>query len=553
MASRRIVILGGTQAGPTAAARAREVDEDADITIIQRGAHLGFGFTGLHHLVSGEVTSTSALDQEGGAYFERAYGIRARLHTEAIALDLKARTLTVRNLKEPTLNDEVLPWDSFVFALGARSVGVDGVKGRNVWSLRTLADAEAILAARAAGAHRAVVVGGGSFGLEAVDGLNRAGFQVTLLEAGPSLLPRLSPHISVQLLEAVKQVATVHLGVAVTGAVVDEPEEGDDPRGGTVRAVTLKDGRAFEADIVIVCAGVKPRTDLLRQAGVALEADGTVAVDRHGAVGGVSGVYAVGASVSVVDAIIGKPRAWAQAAIADKVAQVVGTNAVAGNASSVSSVSSASFGGFAGTLALRVANTVVGRVGLDVDEAIAAFGADDVDTSLVPGRSHEAFFPSSTPLGFALLSQRSTGRVLGASVIGATGAADKRLDVVATAILGGLTVAQLQHLDLAAMEAAGLGTTLTPAEVFARTDWQVVDVRGPEMGGDPGLDGATRLDLQSLRRGEHSLDAKKPTLLYDLDGRDAWLALRILRQKGFDDVNIVAGGLGALRLERPRS
>ena len=547
MSARQIVIIGGTQAGPTAAARARELDDNAQITIIQRGAHLSFGFTGLHHHVSGEVPSLSALDQEDAAFFARSYGVEARLRTEATQIDLDARTVTVRRDDV----EDVLPFDSLIYAVGAANLDVDGVVGENVFSLRSFVDVKRVVAARKAGASRAVVIGGGSFGLEAADGLIRAGFDVTLVERRPQLLSRFGAQTSSLLLASLKKQCRVITGHAVVGADVED---------GRVHELFLDDGQRLATDIVVVCAGVHPRAELLQHAGIPLREDGTIAVDDHARVVGadgsiVAGVFACGASVSVVDVISGQHRWWAQAAITDKVAQVAGENAAGGDGCC---------GPFTGTMVVRAGAISIGRVGLSTAEAIAVFGADDVDTSLVPGRSHDSWFPASQPLLVELVSRRSDGRVVGGEACGAV--VDKRLDVLATAIVGGLTVEQLSQLDLssaaafnqprdvlntaallAVAERAGRGRSITPTQLRARSDWQIVDVRGG--GDDPGLAGAVRIPLSALRQRLDELDPARPTVVHCGRGRSGWLAMRVLQQHGFADVSNLAGGLSALRRE----
>lgn len=541
--SRHIVIVGGTQAGPTAAARAREIDDDARITIVQRGGHLSFGFTGLHHHLAGEVGSLAELDREDAAFFEQSYGVQALLHTEAIGLNVAGRTLTVRSGGV----ESALGWDSLVFALGAESSRLEAVRGDNVFTLRSLADAAALVKARAQGARRAVVVGGGSFGLEAVDGLTRAGFEVTLVEERARLLPRFGAQVASALREALAQRATVITGERVVGA---------DHAQGRVTAVQLASGRRVETDLVVVCAGVRPRTELLREAGVGLRPDGTVAVDERAAVAGAPGVFACGASVSVPDAVSGQHRWWAQAAIADKVAQAAGENAAGGDAR---------MSRFTGTMVVRVGDVAVGRVGLSAAEARSVFGDDDVDTSLVPGRTHDAWFPASQPLLLELISRRSTGTVLGAEACG--GAVDRRLDVVAVAIAGGLTVETLAGIDLCAagafggardvvntaatlavVERRGGGRSITPTDLLARTDWQIVDLRSAPSD-DPGLVGAVRIPLAELRARYRELDPARPTVVHCTSGRAGWLAMRMLRQRGFADVSNLSGGLAALRRE----
>lgn len=553
MSRRRIVILGGTQAGPTAAARARELNENAEITIVQRGASISFGFTGLQHHLSGEIPSVAVLDRENVHYFERNYDVNTRLKTTATALDLNGRTVAVRG---PDGAVEQLAWDSLIFAIGAESVGLPGVVGNNVYSLRTLKDAESLVAAFSAGARSAVVVGGGSFGLEAFDGLTRAGFQVTLVDRRQTLLSRCGNQLASALRTSLAENGRVLLGVNVVGAVTRTGDDGT----AMVTALRLDDGSVVEADVVVVCAGVRPRTDLLASAGVPLFSDGSVAVNERAELQGFRDVYACGASVSVPDAITGQHRWWAQAAIADKVAQVAGENAAGG---------SARFSPFTGAMAVRVADIAVGRVGLSLGEAHAAFGDQDVDTSLVSGRSHDPWFPASRPLLLELISQRSTGRVLGAEAFG--GDIDKRLDVLATAIAGHFTVERLVSLDLCAagafggvrdvvntaaylatVERAGGGRSITPTELRSRRDWQIVDVRS-EQSDDPGLEGAIRIPLAELRTRLTELDPARPTVVHCGSGRSGWLAMRLLRQFGFADVSNLSGGLSALRREDVQS
>lgn|GEM_PF-651649 len=565
--ARRIVVVGGTLSGPTAAARARETDGDASITIVQRGAHLSFAFAGLAHHLSGEVTDLSRLDRQGAAFFRDVYAIDALLHTNATDLDVAGRTLTVTSTDGGTESSRALPWDELIFALGAESLPLPGVSGDNVFRLRSFGDVTDLrrfITDRppAAGPAHVVVVGAGSFGLEAVDGLVRAGARVTLLEQSPSLLPRFTQTVTGPLVAQLRERGVeVRQGVAVIGADRDTD-------GRVVQALHLADGRAdgrLPCDAVVVCAGVRPRTGLLARAGIALRADGCVLVDERARV--LPHVYACGASVAVPNAVSGTPMWWAQAAIADKVAQVAGENAGGGSAQTAP---------FAGTMVLRVLDLTVGRTGLSHDEAVMAFGEADVDVSVVVGRSHEVWWPGARALTAVLVSQRSTGRVLGAEAIG-TVDVDKRIDVAATAIVGRLTVDQLAMLDLgyagafnatrdvwntaarlATIERHHEGSSITAAEFRRRTDWVVVDVRDDVPTDVPtgastadasraALPGAIHIPLSVLRPALHRLDKTRPTVVYSGRGRRGFVAMQLLRQQGFVDVHNLAGGLQALR------
>lgn len=561
--ARRIVVVGGTLSGPTAAARARETDGDATITIVQRGAHLSFAFAGLAHHLSGEVTDLSNLDRQGAAFFRDVYAIDALLHSNATDLDVAARTLTVTSTDGGTESTRTLPFDELIFALGAESLPLPGVSGDNVFRLRSFADVTGlrrfITDRPAANPAHIVVVGAGSFGLEAVDGLVRAGARVTLLEQSPALLPRFTQTVTGPLLGHLRDRGVeVRQGVTVVGAERDTD-------GRLVQALHLADGRGdgrLVCDAVVVCAGVRPRTQLLARAGIALRADGCVLVDERARV--LPHVYACGASVAVPNAVSGTPMWWAQAAIADKVAQVAGENAGGGSAQTAP---------FAGTMVLRILDLTVGRTGLSHDEAVMAFGEADVDVSVVVGRSHEVWWPGAGALTAVLVSQRSTGRVLGAEAIG-TVDVDKRIDVAATAIVGRLTVDQLAMLDLgyagaynatrdvwntaarlATVERHHEGSSITPTEFRRRADWVVVDVRDDVPAGVPDSDpraplpGAIHMPLSVLRPALHRLDKTRPTVVYSGRGRRGFVAMQLLRQQGFVEVHNLAGGLQGLRAE----
>jgi len=557
MSNRRIVVLGGTLSGPTAAARAREIDESADITIIQSGARLGFAFAGLAHYLSGEVADLSQLDHEGEAYFRDVYNIKARLNCQAVALDRHAKTLTLRNNSVSNSADQsmqTLAYDRLIFALGARSIELAELSGPNVSSLRHVEDARRMRAAFAAGERSFAVIGGGSFGLEAVDGLLRMGAEVTLIERNAQLLPRFSGEIERQLHRYLKDRMKLHCQAEII-SVEKDPS-------GRLRAVQLSDGKRVLADQWVVCAGVQPRTELLKAAGIALQEDGAVPVDAIGRIA--PDIYACGASVAVPDAITGKHRWWAQAAIADKLAQVCGENA-AGLESRVQPST--------GSFLLRVGGLQIGRVGLDQHEAHAAFADHELGTSLIPGHSHESYFPGNSELSLELLWHRPSGRLIGAQAIGGNDV-DKRIDVLASAIVGKLTVEQLRGLDLgyagafnatrdvinhagylAEATRNGLGATISVdalAQQLARVGviWHVIDVRDAAEA-DLDFAGANvhRVAFSGLREhlklGGLSLSKDSSIVVLSKNGRRAWQALRILHHHEFSQVLCLSGGATA--------
>ena len=415
-----IAIVGGALSGPTAALKAREIDRTARIVILEQGAAVRYAVGGLAYSVSREVADLTAANRRQAQLVERVHHIEVRTRVRVERIDAESRQLV--------LDKERLRYDRLIFAAGAESI-VPDVAGletaRNVFRFRTPADLKGISAALDRGARRVVILGGGYFGVEAADGFLRRKCRVTIVEREPRLLSRHSETIAAMAAEALQGAGATVLTGAAPASVMRE--------GSQVTTVVLADGRRLKADLVVIAAGLRPRTDLLRAAGARLLPDGTVPIDEHAATS-LPGVFACGVCVSVPHAPWGRPIWFAQAAMADKTAQVAGICAAGGDAR---------LGAVLGTAILRAGDTTIARTGVTSTDA-----GPDAAVLHVTAPSHDEFFPGSEPIAIELTYQRSTGRVLGAELAGRAGV-DKRIDVFATAVAGGLTVEQLAALDLA--------------------------------------------------------------------------------------------------------
>lgn len=546
MSQRTIVVLGGALSGPTAAARAREMDDAARIVLLERNTRVSYALAGLAYHLSGEVPSVAALDRERADYFRAHYAIEVRTLTEAVHLDAANRQLTLQG----GVQNEFLTYDALVVAMGAESLlpDVPGLAGANVCSFRTLDDLEALDGVLRAGGRRVAVLGGGAFGLEAVDGLVRGGADVTVIEQSDHLLPRFGRQVRAIARNSLQGKARVILGDQVVRA------EGAD---GQVQRLLLRSGETLEVDAVVVTAGLRPRTQLLLQAGARLNPDGSVVVDDQCRTS-LPDVYACGVCVAVPQTITGNSLWLPQGAIADKTAQVAGENAAGGQVRLMPVL---------GSMLLRLPDVTLGRTGLTEDEAHRHLGGQAVKRTTVHAPSHEAYFPGSETLTLELLWEKATGRVLGVEAIGKRGV-DKRLDAAACAIAGGLSVEQLAQLDLtfappfgaardplnvaatvAASERRGLGTSLTPNELQPRLgEVQVLDVRD-QTGWPESIPGSKRMSLSSLRDHLGELDSQRPVVAVSTHGKEGWLASRILAQKGFSQVAHLSGGLWSWSLE----
>jgi NADPH-dependent 2,4-dienoyl-CoA reductase/sulfur reductase-like enzyme/rhodanese-related sulfurtransferase len=544
LAKKTIVVVGGALSGPTAAARARETDEKARIILIERNRDVSYAVGALAYHLSGEVPSVAALNQQRAEFFRDVYDIEVRSRIAATTLDAKKRRLTV--------DGDTIPYTSLVYATGAGSsippdVGLDGAD--NVTFMRTIVDLERIDGHLAQGARRIVVIGGGYIGIEASDGLLRRGMNVAIIERAPYLLPRFSEAPS---REAAREFERRGARVFVQDEVVSTERTGN-----RVTALRLRGGERLEADLVIVATGVKPRTELLRAAGAKLLPDGTVLINDNCQTS-LPGVFACGICVSVRHAVSRKPTWFAQAALADKTAQVAGACATGARVR---------LGPMLGTAIVRVGELALARTGLTFEEA-QAYTKKQAQVTRVHAPSIDSFFPGSAPVSLMLVHHKKTGRLLGAEALGRHGV-DKRIDVLATAILGGLDVKALGMLDLAytpPFSAArdpvnvvgtvatgalsGAVSGLEPAAVAAAgARFTLVDVRQDADHARGTIPGALGLPLESLRERITTLRGRGPVVFFCDNGRRGYLATRIARQRGLRTASYLSGGLVSWRQE----
>src|SRR5687767_2958884 len=270
MPSRTIVVVGGALSGPTAAARAREIDEAARIILLERGDAVSYAVGGLAARVSGEVSSQRALDREDSQFFNDVYRVDARTGVLVQRIDPGRHVVTV--------DGHDVSYDSLIYAAGAESIAPDvaGLEGAaNVFRFRTLKDLQGITARLKRGARRVTVLGGGYFGIEAADAFLRRGCRVTVVERETRILAHHSPAMS-----RVAAAALERAGASiVTGAAAAFVAR----TGPAITALTLTNGGTIKTDLLIVAIGVRPRTSLLREAGARLLADGTVPIDARAA------------------------------------------------------------------------------------------------------------------------------------------------------------------------------------------------------------------------------------------------------------------------------
>ena len=432
-----LVMIGGSDAGISAALRARELDPGAEVSVVVADAYPNFSICGIPYYVSGEVTHWRNLAHRTTADLE-ATGMNLRLDTTARRIDVSGRKLLVAG---PGGHEELLAYDKLVIGTGAVPVrppigGLEALGPEDgVHLLHSMGDTFAVmrtLEEKAPGT--AVIVGAGYIGLEMADALTIRGLHVIQMERLPEVLPTVDPALG-HLVHA--QLAGRGVEV-LTGTTVREVTRTGGEAGGLQVEATAADGTAVtrQADMVLVVVGVRPDTTLAASAGAALGARGAIAVDR-GMRTNLPDVYAAGDCVVTWHRLLGETY-LPLGTTAHKQGRVAGENALGGHRE---------FAGSLGTQVVKIFDQAAARTGLRDHEAAAA-GFDPVTVGS-EADDHKAYYPGSHRITMRFTGDRGSGQLLGVQLFGHRHAEiAKRIDIAATGIFHTMTVDGLSDLDL---------------------------------------------------------------------------------------------------------
>ncbi len=433
-----LVMIGGSDAGISAALRARELDPGADVTVVLEDAYPNFSICGIPYYLSGEVTHWRNLAHRTLADLEAA-GMRLRLDTTARRIDVPARKLLVTDAAG---GEELLGYDKLIVGTGAVPVrppigGLDALgSGDGVHLLHSMGDTFAVMQTlEDAAPASAIIVGAGYIGLEMADALTVRGLQVTQMEQLGEVLPTVDPELGA-LVHA--ELAARGVGV-LTGTTVRQISRAAPGRTGRLEVqATAADGSAVNrsADIVLVVVGVRPETTLAAEAGAALGVKGAIAVDTRMRTS-LPDVLAAGDCAITHHRLLGVTY-LPLGTTAHKQGRVAGENALGGNRQ---------FAGSLGTQVVKIFDQAAARTGLRDHEASAA-GFDPVTVGSAAD-DHKAYYPGAHRIAMRITGDRATGLLLGMQLLGNKNAEiAKRIDIAATAIFHGMTVDGLSDLDL---------------------------------------------------------------------------------------------------------
>ena len=536
------VIVGGVAGGATAAARLRRLDETAHIVVLERGSYVSFANCGLPYHIGGVIPQRESLLVSTPEKLKAEFNLDIRTGQEVVHIDRQAQEVEVREVEGGRTYR--LAYDKLLLSPGAKPVvpRLPGTDLPGVYSLRSIPDMDAIKAAVDAGSVvNAVVVGGGFIGLEMVENLMARGVTVTLVEMLDQVMVALDFEMAAMLHRQLREKG-VHLRLG-DGLKAIEPGQG-----GRLRVV-LASGKSVEGEMVVLAIGVRPENDLARTAGLELGPQGHIVVNDLLQTSDPD-IYAVGDAIQVLNPVTGALTAVPLAGPANRQARLAADN-ITGRISR--------YQGTQGTAIVKVFDTVAASVGAN-SRTLVQQGIPFL-TSITHGQDHVTYYPGAKPLAIKLLYAPADGRLLGAQAVG-LGGIDRTIDVLAVAMKAGMTVYDLEHLELA--YAPPFGAAKDPVNVAGfvasnrlrgdseTVEWRdiqnldtskdgILDVRTkPEW--DAGhIPGAIHIPNTQLRRRLGELDKTRRWVVYCGVGRRAYVMERMLRQEGFQAANLSGG------------
>ena len=539
-----IVVIGGVAAGASAAAKARREDEQAEISVYEKGEYISFANCGLPYYVGDEIKNQKALLLHTPESLKARFNLDVYVNQEVMEVKPAEHKLITRDRLTGEMGEKI--YDKLVIATGARPIvpPIEGIQSSNVQLLRTVPEAEQLKKMVQSGeVKKAVVIGGGFIGLEAVENLHRQGVDVTLIEKADQVMTPFDKEMVTYIDDELR-----HMGVRM---IMENGVQKFIINGDRAVAVELEDGEQVEADVFLLSIGVRPDVTLAQKAGVKLGATGAIEVNEYMETS-VPDIFAAGDAVEIKHLASNKIVWIPLAGPANKQGRVAGANAVGRRMK---------FKGAYGTSIVRVGNVVAGKTGLAEKEC----QRNEIEYRVTYNfhGDHAGYYPGSENMMIKLISEKESGRILGAQIVGGQGV-DKRIDVVATAIYGSMTVEDLENLDLAYAPPFGAAKdpiimagmnhsnsfrgelgTITPAELaekLADANLQLIDVRNPKEWEEGTIQGAITIPLDQLRNHLNELDPNKETVVYCRSGQRSYFGSCILRNSGFNNLKNLTGG-----------
>ena len=531
----RIVIIGGVAGGMSEATRMRRLDADAEIIVIEKSGHVSYANCGLPYYVGGVIEEEDALLLQTPASLHARFRLDVRIASEVESINPSAKTIKVKN--ELSGESYELSYDKLVMSPGASPV-VPPIPGiERAMTLRTVEDVEKIFNRVSQKPANAVVIGGGFIGVEIAENLIHKGIKTTVVEAAPQLLAPLDPEMATLVAkEMIKNKVELHLGASAQEI--------------TESTVVLANGVVLPAEMIILAIGVRPDIKLAKEAGLIIGTRGGIDVDDFNRTSNPD-IYAVGDVAEKTDAIDGSSTLVPLANLANRHGRVVADHIAGRSTRPVKTI---------GTAIVKVFDLMIAATGWN-EKRLSASGRAFKVIHTHPN-SHAGYYPGAKQMALKMIFDAKTGEILGAQGVGIEGV-DKRIDVIATAIRGGITAPELADLELA--YAPPFGSAKDPINMlgyiaenmmsglletaqwsqideFEDRGFQLVDVRTSSEYAAGSIPGAMSMPVDEIRNRVAEL-TNKDVLVNCQVGQRGHTATMLLKELGFNAVNLDGGYL----------
>lgn len=556
----KILIVGGVAGGASAAARARRLSEDAEIIMFERGPFVSFANCGLPYHIGGDIQERSKLLLQTPESFLARFNVDVRVMNEVISIERSSKTVTVRNLIDSSEYTE--RYDFLLISPGAGPVvpPIQGIDNPLTHSLRNIPDMDRIIhTIQMNKPEHATVVGGGFIGLEMMEAFHQLGIKTTLIEMADQVMTPVDremagfAHAEIRqkgidlklgvALEAVEYVANEHIASLESGEdAAHQHIEGE-------LNLTLNNGETLTTDILIMAIGVRPETKLAQEAGLQIGELGGIYTNEMMQTSDPS-IYAVGDAVEEKDFVTGSQTLVPLAGPANRQGRMAADNMLGRQET---------YQGTQGTAICKIFDLTVASTGKN--EKQLKHEGIDYEKVYVHTASHASYYPGAEIVSFKMLFDPKTGKIFGAQAVGKDGV-DKRIDVMAVAQRAGMTVDQLQHLELTYAppygsakdvinQAAFVATNIiqgdsTPIhfdQIDSLSENQVLlDVRNPSELENVGfIEGAINIPVDQLRQRMAELPKDKEIVIYCQVGLRGNVAYRQLVNNGYKARNLIGG------------
>ena len=531
----RVVIIGGVAGGMSAATRLRRLDESAEIIVLERSGHVSYANCGLPYFVGGVIAEEDKLYLQTPESLHKRFRLDVRVHHEVTEISSSKKVVIARDLISGAKTE--ISYDKLILSPGASPVipPIPGIE--RALTLRTVEDVLRIYDAVETKPKSAVVIGGGFIGVEMAENLVHKGIKTSLIEALPQVLAPLDPEMAELVHKEIrKHGVDLHLANSVKEI--------------TDTHVLLADGMKVEAEVVIAAIGVKPDTHLAKFAGIKIGEKGGIAVNVFNQTSDLD-IYAIGDAAEKSDELSGESTLIPLANLANRHGRITSDHIAGKKVREVASI---------GTAIVKVFDLAVATTGWSA-KRLAAAGRSFKEIHTHPN-SHATYYPGAVQFSMKLIFDPKTGEILGAQGVGRDGV-DKRIDVIATAMRGGITAPELADLELAYAPPFGsakdavnmLGyvaenvlSGITEIAQWSELDkyksdgYAFVDVRTASEYAKGTIPGSINIPVDELRE-RHSEIGNKKVIVNCQVGQRGHVATMLLRSLGYDAKNLDGGYL----------